>query len=58
MTVLLDKLSAQDDRDKYAAAAVEHGWSRDALCAAHQAAKTDVTNGTPSRGTDTARLLR
>ena len=31
VTVLLDKLSAQDDRDKYAAAAVEHGWSRNVL---------------------------
>jgi predicted nuclease of restriction endonuclease-like (RecB) superfamily len=30
-TVLLDKLSDQDDRDRHAAAAVEHGWSRNVL---------------------------
>ncbi len=31
VTVLLDKISDQDERDWYAAAAAEHGWSRDVL---------------------------
>ena len=29
--VLLDKLSTRQERDWYAAAATEHGWSRDVL---------------------------
>ena len=32
ITVLLDKISDGPDRDWYAAAAVEHGWSRNVLC--------------------------
>ncbi len=36
MRVLLDKLEDRSQRDWYAAAAVEHGWSRDVL--AHQVA--------------------
>lgn len=31
VTLLLDKLSTPDDRDYYAGAAVEHGWSRNVL---------------------------
>ena len=31
VTVLLDKISDQDERDWYAAAAAQHGWSRDVL---------------------------
>lgn len=31
ITVLLDKLDDQDERDWYAAKAAEHGWSRDVL---------------------------
>lgn len=42
VTVLLDKLDGQPDRDWYAAAAVEHGWSRSGL--AHQ-----ISNGLRGR---------
>jgi len=35
LTVMLDKLEDPDEREWYAAAAVEHGWSHHARSAAH-----------------------
>lgn len=48
VTVLLDKLSAQDDRNKYAAAAVEHGWSRNVLANMIASSALERTGAAPS----------
>ncbi len=65
VTVLLDKIDGPRERDWYAAAAVEHGWSRDVL--AHQikarlhqrvgAAPSNFEDRLPAADTDLAQQM-
>jgi len=65
VTVLLDKLNAQPERDWYAAAAAEHGWSRNVLLnqimnRLHQragAAPSNFTDQLPPADSDLAQQL-